>query len=100
MRLSKDDRIIAVAPEYHSGPGWSNHTLQVVVQDVDGKLRIEWLQPREFNRELVVLFVIGSDVHLALKAALEKLRASQEEAPRARSSTRPHRRRSAPRARR
>lgn len=72
MKLGKHDIVIAVAPEFHSGPGWANKTLTVVVLGAGGQLRRECLQPHEMSAEIVTLFTVGAAMHEALKAAVVK----------------------------
>ena len=75
VNIAKTDTVIAVVPEYHSGPGWSNYTLRIVVMNESMKLRLEYLQPEEFSAEIQVLFRLGASAHEALHAAVGRLRA-------------------------
>ena len=61
------NKIIAVVPEYCSGPGWSNRVLWVHIADGNTRTyRTEAIQPDERNRDQVVLFKAGEAMHQAL----------------------------------
>ena len=67
IKLKKHEHIIAVVPEYCSGPGWSNRVLWVHIADGNTRTyRTEAIQPDERNRDQVVLFKAGEAMHQAL----------------------------------
>ena len=67
IKLKKHEHIIAVVPEYYSGPGWSNRVLWVHIADGNtSTYRTEAIQPDERNRDQVVLFKAGEAMHQAM----------------------------------
>lgn len=68
IKLEYGDTIIAVAPEYASGPGWSNSILWVHIRTVEGKLRTEALQPEDQTHEQLVLFATVAAANAAMVA--------------------------------
>ena len=67
IKLKKYEHIIAVAPEYCSGPGWSNPVLWVYIANGNTHTyRKEAIQPNERNRDQQVLFKAGEAMHQAL----------------------------------
>ena len=67
IKLEKHEYIIAVVPEYCSGPGWSNSVLWVHIADGNSRTyRTEAIQPDERNRDQWVLFKAGEAMHQAL----------------------------------
>ena len=69
--IAKTDHIVAVVAEPASGPGWSNTPLWVIVQDENGKLRRECLQPEEQSDEIRLLYGVAAQVHRVMCAAVE-----------------------------
>ena len=65
--FSKTDSIVGCWCETASGPGWGNYFIKVVVSDANRNLRIEWIQPNEMTREMVVLFNTGNALSSELK---------------------------------
>lgn len=70
ITLNRGERIIAVVPEYVSGPGWSNTPLWVYIECVNGigqkLLRTECIQPGDQNYDQFSLFKIAAQVHKQL----------------------------------
>lgn len=64
--------VVAVVPEYCSGPGWSNAVVWVYQQDGNGKITRICLQPDEQPAALVALFAIGAVTHKAMITALNQ----------------------------
>ena len=63
IELHKDERIIAVVPEYASGPGWANKPIWVYIeQSATKRLRTECIQPDEQT----TLFASGAAMATAL----------------------------------
>jgi len=71
LHMTRTDRMVTAYAQPASGPGWSNRPLYVIVEDRDGKLRSECLQPDEFSRDLSLLYGIASVVHGELLKMLE-----------------------------
>lgn len=72
MRLMAGEHVVAVAPEFAQGPGWSNRPLTIIVSDSDGKLRSECLQPDEQGTEIGLLFATCASAHSAMREAVER----------------------------
>ena len=65
------ERVVAVVPEFASGPGWSNRIVSVYIVDTsDGRIRTVHLQPDEQSAEMKVLFSVGAEMCEALIAAV------------------------------
>lgn len=73
MKSKIDGEILAVVPEFCSGPGWANTPVYVYWQDEDGVIKQRCLQPDQQSRELAMLFDIGAVVQAKLKKAVEGL---------------------------
>jgi len=70
IKLSCDERIVAVVPEKCYGPGWSNAPTWVYIQARDGTIRVECIQPDECTPELRALHEAGDALHRALVKAV------------------------------
>lgn len=67
IKLRKDERIIAVVPQFASGPGWANRPLWVYIeQHTTNKLRTECIQPHDQTPEMHALFEPGAAMAEAL----------------------------------
>jgi hypothetical protein len=74
IRLGKHERIIAVTPEYASGPGWTNRPLWVhIVNYTDKTYRCECLQPEEQTEPMHALFSVGAAAHQSLLGWVEAI---------------------------
>lgn len=73
MKKRFDGNILAVVPEYCSGPGWVNAPVWIIWQDGIGVIHEDCIQPDEQPPELVALFEIGAVVNARLKMAVEKI---------------------------
>lgn len=71
-KLEKGESIVTAWAEYAEGPGWSNTPVWVLVRAVDGKLRIECLQPDEQGSDLCVLYDPSAAIHTAMRRAVER----------------------------
>lgn len=71
LTLADGDKVVAVGPEYASGPGWSNEPLFVIVQDRLGGLRMECIQPEERSLEMHTLFSICAAASSAMIRVVE-----------------------------
>ena len=60
--LRKHEHIVTAWAEHAAGPGWANLPLWLLIQDGDGKLRIDWLQPDEQSAAIVALFGVSARV--------------------------------------
>ena len=56
MKLSDSERVVTAWAESCSGPGWANQLVWVLVQDREGKLRLEALQPDEQSGDMQAIF--------------------------------------------
>lgn len=71
ITLAKHERIIAIVPEYCSGPGWSNAIVNAHIVDyATNTHRVEHLQTDEVPRDMQVLFGVGAKVHDAMLVAI------------------------------
>lgn len=70
VQLSRGEHIVAVVPEYASGPGWANSPLFVYI-DNQGKLRTECIQPDHQTVEQRILFALGAQISRQLIASVE-----------------------------
>jgi len=70
IRLAADERIIAVVPEFCSGPGWANAVAWVYIVNSSGAFRQDCIQPDERTEALHALFAVGEAVNRALVAAV------------------------------
>lgn len=78
MRLEPTDRIEAVFAEPANGPGWSNTPLWVFIQDQNGKIRRECLQPDEQGDHIRLLYTTAAALHDTLKREVEILLKAQK----------------------
>ena len=71
INLGKYERIIAVVPQLACGPGWSNKPVWVYIEESDGRLRTECLQPEQQTMEMrQTLFGLEALMHQKLVAAV------------------------------
>ncbi len=71
ITLEKHERIIAIVPEYCSGPGWANRLVNVHIVDwATNTHRVEHLQTDEVPRDMQVLFGVGAKVHDVMMGAI------------------------------
>lgn len=71
IALTRTQRVIAVVPEYQSGPGWSNAVAWVYVEDsATGKVKCHAVQPEERTGDLQALFAPGAAMVAALRGAV------------------------------
>ncbi len=73
ITLARDERIIAVVPEYASGSGWANSIVWVHIVNSSGEYRYVDLQPEEQTKEIRTLFAVAAQVHAVLLAAVDPL---------------------------
>jgi hypothetical protein len=66
MKLNEHEHVVAVVADPACGPGWSNTLLWVIVQDGNGSLRRECLQPDEQSDGIRLLYATAAAVHRAL----------------------------------
>lgn len=72
IKLFQHEKVIAVVPEYCSGPGWSNAVAWVHIIDYStGKHRCEDIQPEERTLDLSVLFSPGAAIASALMSSVK-----------------------------
>ncbi len=71
IELRPHETIIAVHPEYVSGPGWSNAPTWVYIKNhATSDVRAECIQPEERSDALHTLFSVGAAIHAALVNAV------------------------------
>lgn len=66
LKLDYGERVIAVVPEFCSGPGWANRVIWVHIVANDGRVRSEAIQPTDQTPEQIALFAPGAAMHDAL----------------------------------
>lgn len=68
IQLAYGEQVIAVVPEYASGPGWSNTPLWVHISGGQGgnKLRSVCIQPEQQTAEMHALFGPCAAMHKAM----------------------------------
>jgi len=71
LHLKEHDHIVTAWPESVSGPGWANRLIWVLVQDGNGKLRRECLQPDEQTSEMLSLFAVAAAASNAITTAVK-----------------------------
>ena len=70
IHLADGERILAVVPEYCSGPGWTNQLVVVYISTGEGEIRQEYIQPEEMTPTMYALFGSGAAIHAALLRAV------------------------------
>lgn len=79
ITLQEGEIVIAVVPEYASGPGWANQPTWVYVRDSQGKCRMVCIQPDERSASLNALFHAGEAMTRCLINAVPVKRAKRKE---------------------
>jgi len=80
IELQRDERIVAVVPEYCFGPGWSNPLVWVYIVDSSQQLRIEAIQPEDQTPKMRTLFGVGAAACGALVGAVPTRQLKEEKA--------------------
>lgn len=71
--LGEHDDIVSAYAEPASGPGWGNAPVWVVVKSrLDGRLRLECLQPDEQSSEIMMLYRVSSVAHSEMTGAVRR----------------------------
>jgi hypothetical protein len=73
LKLKKDEWVVTAYAESCMGPGWTNLPIIAIIQNAEGKIRQEYIQPEDQSAELRLLFSISEDVHLAMRATVTRL---------------------------
>lgn len=73
IRLAKNERIVAVVPEYASGPGWTNSPLFVYITDTQSNVRSVCLQPGQQTPKMLTLFKVYAVAHEHLLSAVDAI---------------------------
>jgi len=81
MILDKNDTIVAVVAKACHGPGWSNTPIWVFVQNGDGRIRQECLQPEEQSPDMRLLYEVLDVTHSKMLHAVNKIVKSHEKSP-------------------
>lgn len=71
--IKDNEHIIAAFTEFPSGPGWANQVVWVILRDVNGKIRIEDLQPDEQSEILLKLGPISDEINRLIIGEIRKL---------------------------
>jgi hypothetical protein len=71
--LGEHDHVVTAFAQRASGPGWSNTPLWVIIQDGDGKLRRECLQPDEQSHTMMLLYNLSNSLNSQLTAEVENV---------------------------
>lgn len=58
MKIGKGEYLVTAWAEYCSGPGWSNQLINVIIKDINGKMRQDCLQPAEQSKSIRDMFEI------------------------------------------
>ena len=80
IELQRDERIVAVVPEYCFGPGWANPLVWVYIVDSIQRLRIEAIQPEDQTPKMRTLFGVGAAACGALVGAVPTRQIKEEKA--------------------
>lgn len=71
IQLTEHERILAIVPEFASGPGWRNEIVYVYVEDTTtGRVRTEDIQPHEQSPNMTVLFDVAAAMAESLRRAV------------------------------
>ena len=70
MKLAKDDVIITAFAERASGPGWANAPIWVIVQNGNGTMRRECIQPEERTAAMAWLYDTSESAHKSMTGAV------------------------------
>lgn len=73
FRLAEHEHVVTAYAQRASGPGWSNTPLWVIIQDGNGKLRRECLQPEEQTQTIYTLYGISHSVNIQLVNEVERI---------------------------
>ena len=75
FKLKDHEYIHTAYAESAAGPGWGNSPIWVVIQNMNGGIRIECIQPGDQTQEMYILYGTSQASHLAMKnAVLKKLK--------------------------
>jgi len=69
IKIKKNERILAVVPEYVAGPGWANAVVWVYVAS-GNEFRTECIQIEDRSPDMHALFRIGATVQAVLVSAV------------------------------
>lgn len=83
----EQDIILTAYAQTCSGPGWSNSVIVAVIQSRGTpKYRVEYIQPEDQTRDMVVLFAAAAAINKAMIAAVDAaLIEDRKRAPRPRA---------------
>jgi hypothetical protein len=70
IKLSKGDAVVTAFAERASGPGWANTPIWVIVQNGDGILRRECIQPEHRTAAMAWLYDSSEAAHKAMTGAV------------------------------
>ena len=67
VKLGKHEKVLAAAPEFCSGPGWSNMIVNVHIYDYQANAyRVVYLQPDAITNDMHLIFGIGAKMQKML----------------------------------
>lgn len=69
-KLAEHDHILTAFAERRAGPGWANSPVLVIIQDGNGQLRVEWIQPDSHTADIIALFDVSEAAHRAMTIAV------------------------------
>lgn len=73
MSLKTDEHVVAAWAERHSGPGWSNTTIEVLIRkNGTSDYRMESIQPHDQTPEMLTLFGVSCAAIGALTAVVRE----------------------------
>jgi hypothetical protein len=70
LQWKEGDRIVAITPEIAHGPAWGNAVTWVYIQDREGKIRRESIQPTERPVKLDTLFDAAEVIYNGMLSAI------------------------------
>lgn len=70
--ILKSDFIITAYAERCSGPGWANAPVIAIVQNKEGVIREEYIQPDKQTTEMVWLYDVCEMAHLSMRTAVRR----------------------------
>lgn len=72
QKLAKNERVVCAYAQRDRGLGRINEPIWVVIQDGEGKLRRERLDPDDQTPEMAVLYQVSAAAHGSMTAAVHR----------------------------
>ena len=73
FKLAADEHVVTAYAQRAAGPGWANTPLWVIIQDGNGKLRKECLQPEQQSGDIYLLYGLSDTLQGLLVNEVERL---------------------------